>query len=71
MVKVEVAINPAQKMQIARIPKKQNVIRIMESARKETAKKMEVEEVEVVVGEVGPVFLLEICLIIQHIFRLQ
>ena len=71
MVKVEVAINPAQKMQIARIPKKQNVIRIMESARKETAMKMEVEEVEVVVGEVGPVFLLEICLIIQHIFRLQ
>ena len=57
MVKVEVAINPAQKMQIARIPKKQNVIRIMESARKETAMKMEVEEVEVVVGEVGPVFL--------------
>ena len=57
MVKVEVAIKDAQKMQIARIPKKQNVIRIMESARKETAKKMEVEEVEVVVGEVGPVFL--------------
>ena len=71
MVKVEVAIKAAQKMQIARIPKKQNVIRIMESARKETAMKMEVEEVEVVVGEVGPVFLLEICLIIQHIFRLQ
>ena len=57
MVKVEVAIKAAQKMLNARIPKKQNVIRIMESARKETAMKMEVEEVEVVVGEVGPVFL--------------
>ena len=56
MVKVEVAIKAAQKMQNARIPKNQNVIRIMESARKEMAMKMEVEEVEEVEGEVGPVF---------------
>ena len=58
MVKVEVAIKAAKKMQIARIPKKQNVIRIMESARKEMAMKMEVEVEEVEgEGKVGPVFL--------------
>ena len=58
MVKVEVAIKAAQKMQNARIPKNQNVIRIMESARKEMAMKMEVEVEEVEgEGKVGPVFL--------------
>ena len=57
MVKVEVAIKAAKMMQNARIPKKQNVTRLMESARKEMAMKMEVEEVEEVEGEVGPVFL--------------